>query len=189
MEHKITEYPRLDEFALLIIDLYRRQEMGAVKTPVLEKEKEYLSGKPSPQNDFKIARINTELAKRRPMYPGQKIKLSAALIDRIKYHFQPQLLNYINRFVEVKPLNGNQFKFHCPFHGDGTDRDPSGVIYINEGRWWCYGCNAGGDSIQAFMTFEKLDFVAAVTRMADYVGLDLFPEPLKGGFNIEPANA
>ncbi len=43
---------------------------------------------------------------------------------------------------------GNNWKYNCPFHGDGVDREPSGVLYPDEMRYHCFGCNKGGDIFQ-----------------------------------------
>jgi CHC2 zinc finger len=50
------------------------------------------------------------------------------------------------RYTELEPLGGRAWFYgRCPLP-DHDDRDPSFFIYP-PGRWWCYGCNRGGDVI------------------------------------------
>jgi hypothetical protein len=50
------------------------------------------------------------------------------------------------RYTELKPLSRRAwFDARCPLP-DHEDHDPSFYIYP-PGRWWCYGCNRGGDVI------------------------------------------
>ena len=36
-------------------------------------------------------------------------------------------------------------KAQCPFHAGGQERTPSLHAYPDDGGWYCYGCDAGGD--------------------------------------------
>lgn len=76
-------------------------------------------------------------------------------------------------YTEVFYSNKAQFKFRCTLHGE--DKNPSGVIYIDENRWWCFGCNRGGDAIDAVMAFEKCDFPNAIKKLATHLGIELRP--------------
>ena len=58
--------------------------------------------------------------------------------------------------IETLPALSNRVRYRCPLHGDGTDREPSGMLYLDTNRWWCFGCNAGGDMIQAVRAFSAL---------------------------------
>jgi DNA primase len=50
------------------------------------------------------------------------------------------------RYTELRPLGGRAwFDGLCPLPDHG-DHDPSFYIYP-PGRWWCYGCDRGGDVI------------------------------------------
>ena len=50
------------------------------------------------------------------------------------------------RYTELQPLGGRAwFTGSCPLP-DHDDHDPSFYIYP-PGRWWCYGCDRGGDVI------------------------------------------
>ena len=50
------------------------------------------------------------------------------------------------RYTNVEPLWGRAwFTGHCPLPGH-EDKDPSFYIYPPD-RYWCYGCNRGGDVV------------------------------------------
>lgn len=46
----------------------------------------------------------------------------------------------------------------CPLH---SERTPSFTIFSNN-RWYCFGCNEGGDAISLVMRLHNLSFVRAV---------------------------
>lgn len=50
------------------------------------------------------------------------------------------------RYTELKPLGGRAWFTGCCPLPDHDDQEPSFYIYP-PGRWWCYGCNRGGDVI------------------------------------------
>jgi len=50
----------------------------------------------------------------------------------------------------------------CPFHKDDT---PSFVIYHEDNRFKCYGCNEWGDAITFMMKYHNLGFIDAVKRL------------------------
>lgn len=50
------------------------------------------------------------------------------------------------RYTELEPLGGRAwFTGRCPLP-DHEDRTPSFYLY-SPGRYWCYGCNRGGDVV------------------------------------------
>ncbi len=50
---------------------------------------------------------------------------------------------------------GNSIQYACPAHGDGTDRNPSGVLNLGKNRWHCFGCNSGGDMFDLLIAWGK----------------------------------
>ena len=66
-----------------------------------------------------------------------------------------------------------RWKFQCTIHGQ--DKDPSGVIYPEERRWWCFGCFKGGDVFDAVQAFERIDLYHAINKLAKHIGLDTKP--------------
>ena len=51
--------------------------------------------------------------------------------------------------------HGKSIRYSCPVHGDGTDRNPSGVMSIDKGKWHCFGCNSGGDMFDLLIAWGK----------------------------------
>lgn len=47
----------------------------------------------------------------------------------------------------------------CLFH---NERHPSFCVYPATNRWWCYGCNQGGDTINLIKLLHSLNFPQAV---------------------------
>ena len=58
---------------------------------------------------------------------------------------------------------GRNYSGLCPFH---TEKSPSFSINPEKGVYYCYGCGAKGDVITFVRELEKLDFSAAVERLA-----------------------
>ena len=65
---------------------------------------------------------------------------------------------------------GKRFIGLCPFHAEKT---PSFNVNPEIGRYWCFGCQASGDSISFVREVEHLDFVDAVERLASRAGITL----------------
>ncbi|HEX5587012.1 MAG TPA: DNA primase [Acidimicrobiia bacterium] len=65
---------------------------------------------------------------------------------------------------------GKSYKGLCPFHAEKT-----ASFYVNpeNGRYKCFGCDAGGDAISFVREVEHLDFVDAVERLAARAGITL----------------
>lgn len=64
----------------------------------------------------------------------------------------------------------------CPFHADDT---PSLSIYAGGTKWHCFGCNEGGNVIDALMLFEDLSFMDALKRFDEDYRLNLFADVTK----------
>ena len=57
----------------------------------------------------------------------------------------------------------------CPFH---EETHPSFTIFPESQRWWCFGCQRGGDVIEFVRLFEGIGFREAVERLG---GIPLTP--------------
>lgn len=64
----------------------------------------------------------------------------------------------IHTFSQLRPVRGG-YTALCPIHGD---KDPSFRIY-QSGRWHCYGCGKGGDTIDFVMLMYKVSFRKALS--------------------------
>lgn len=69
-------------------------------------------------------------------------------------------------WVPAGPGHGTRYPYRCSWHGDGQDCQPSGICFVDEGRFWCFGCNKGGDAIEAVMVRLNLGFGDALRWLA-----------------------
>ena len=65
---------------------------------------------------------------------------------------------------------GRIYKGLCPFHGEKT---PSFVVYPENGSFYCFGCNTGGDVITFVMKIENLDYIEALKSLAQRAGMSM----------------
>jgi DNA primase len=65
---------------------------------------------------------------------------------------------------------GRSFVGLCPFHKEKT---PSFHVNPERGFYHCFGCHASGDAIKFLQETEGLDFIEAVRRLAERMGIDI----------------
>ncbi len=70
---------------------------------------------------------------------------------------------------------GTNFLAICPFHNEKT---PSFNINPQRQIFYCFGCQAGGDSIKFLMLYDNLSFPEAAKKLADQVGVVVREEVL-----------
>ena len=75
----------------------------------------------------------------------------------------------ITQHTQLKKV-GRSWKGLCPFHNEKT---PSFTVNQENGRYYCFGCQAKGDSIEFLREIDSLDFVAAVEILAAQNGIPL----------------
>jgi len=72
-----------------------------------------------------------------------------------------RLFEEVTGFETVSYGNRDRVKYRCTLHGD--DKNPSGVLYLNEGRYHCFGCGVGGDIFKLLLVFPpQRTFIEAV---------------------------
>jgi len=86
-------------------------------------------------------------------------------------------IDAIKSYVDVAPFMlacgvdlqrvGRGYKGHCPFHEDS--KSPSLSVTPGKNLWKCFGCGKGGDIIEFVRLFDRVDFPAAVTKLATYL--------------------
>lgn len=77
--------------------------------------------------------------------------------------------DYASTLTELRNHRGR-----CPIHGG--DNDQAFAVYPDEGRWWCYRCDEGGDVIDLCAAVEKDGAWNACLAMAERHGVEL-PKP------------
>ena len=70
-------------------------------------------------------------------------------------------------------------RFSCRLHGDGVDREPSLQVYEDDGHFWCYGCNDGGDAFDWLLKARNMQWREAVEYLAKRLGIDFEEKPAK----------
>jgi len=88
----------------------------------------------------------------------------AAVKDRVRID------EVVGEQVALRPGGVGSFKGLCPFH---DERTPSFTVRPAVGRWHCFGCGEGGDSIEFVMRIDGLPFAEAVERLAARAGVVL----------------
>jgi hypothetical protein len=68
--------------------------------------------------------------------------------------------------VDAPRRSGKSYKVLCPIH---DERTPSCNIYVETNKFWCFGCNQGGNTIDLIMMRDKVDFVTAVRQLTGAV--------------------
>ena len=84
----------------------------------------------------------------------------------------------VGAHVTLKPAGVGSLKGLCPFH---DERSPSFHVRPQLGRWHCFGCNEGGDTISFVQKTDGLGFAEAVEYLAQRAGIQLRYEEGTGG--------
>lgn len=85
---------------------------------------------------------------------------------------QIDIVDYIGQTEELQ-RKGPYYFTKCPFHtGDNT---PSLCIYPDTDSWCCFGCGAGGKIYQWIQKKDNLNFVEAVNKVIQILGVGYHP--------------
>lgn len=98
-------------------------------------------------------------------------------LDELRWRVN--IIDVVGEHVSLK-RTGNRYIGLCPFHSEKT---PSFNLDSESQLFYCFGCQKGGNVINFVMEYDKLDFVEAVTQLAERVHMQL-PE---GGGLPRPA--
>lgn len=105
-------------------------------------------------------------------------RIPVSVIEEIKERCAIE--DVVSRYVPLKRA-GSNLTANCPFH---SERTPSFVVFPATQSFYCFGCGAGGDVISFLMRIENLEYMDAVRRLAESVGVSL---PESDGDHGEPA--
>lgn len=98
--------------------------------------------------------------------------------------FAPDFVDRVRSAVDIVALvsesvplkkAGRKYRGLCPFHPEKT---PSFYLDDAKGLFYCFGCQAGGDSFKFVMLRENVEFLEAARILARKVGV---PIPQTGG--------
>lgn len=86
-----------------------------------------------------------------------------ALLERV------DIIDVIDARIGLRK-SGKNYSALCPFH---TEKSPSFSVNPERQFYYCFGCGAGGNAIGFMMEYERLDFPAAVEKLAALVGIEV----------------
>jgi hypothetical protein len=122
--------------------------------------------------------LQSELQRRQRLekYGGPKVGRNARLPDEILERIKSEASIDVVAWELGIIGQGSRprIAMRCPYP-DHEDVHPSATLYVGEGRWWCHGCNRGGDQIDLVMAARGLAWKEAVAWIADLVGVSLEP--------------
>jgi DNA primase len=88
---------------------------------------------------------------------------------------QADIVTVVQDVVALKRV-GSRYSGLCPFHGEKT---PSFSVNREQGLFYCFGCQVGGNVFKFVELHEKVSFPEAVKLLAQRFGMPL-PEPTDG---------
>ncbi|NBM18647.1 DNA primase, partial [Streptomyces sp. GC420] len=83
----------------------------------------------------------------------------------------------VSEYLQLRNAGGGNLKGLCPFH---DEKSPSFQVSPSKGLYYCFGCQAGGDTLDFVMKIDHLSFSEAVERLAGTAGITLRYE--EGGY-------
>ena len=95
------------------------------------------------------------------------MSITAEFIDELLSRIS--LSDVISKRVKLV-RKGNRMSGLCPFHNEKT---PSFYVNDAEGFYHCFGCSANGDAISFLRETDGLDFVEAVSQLAQLAGMQM----------------
>lgn len=117
-----------------------------------------------------IKGLEEEIERRRQIKYEGVLHTNAEIIQTIKAALPIE--DVLEWYTDVF-LNKRQWTYRCTLHG--ADVHPSGVIYREEKRCWCFVCQKGGDVFDVVQLFERVDLPRAIAKLARHLGLDVKP--------------
>ncbi len=90
-------------------------------------------------------------------------------LDALKEEIRARadIVDVVGRHVRLQKAGGTH-KGLCPFH---QEKSPSFNVDPRKQAYHCFGCGAGGDVFNFVMEFEHVDFMSAMERLANQVGV------------------
>ncbi|MEZ5155094.1 MAG: DNA primase [Solirubrobacterales bacterium] len=79
------------------------------------------------------------------------------------------IVEIVSAYTDLR-RQGERFVGLCPFH---EERTPSFSVKPRDGFYYCFGCEAGGDTIRFVQEKEGLGFADAVEALADRYGVEV----------------
>ncbi len=79
------------------------------------------------------------------------------------------IADYIRRYIELRPA-GSRLMALCPFH---QEKSPSFTVNEDQGTFFCYGCQTGGDIFEFSQRINGYEFKEALINFSDELGISI----------------
>mgnify|MGYP001596249584 CR=1 FL=1 len=83
------------------------------------------------------------------------------------------LIDIIRDYVKVVPRGGEKYGAHCPFHKDGTEKNPSMSVDNSKGLYYCFACNAKGNALSFLREKAGMNFKQSVEFLGKRFSVDI----------------
>lgn len=94
-------------------------------------------------------------------------KLNNEWVEQLKS--KCDIVSTISKYLRMEK-KGKNYWACCPFHHEKT---PSFCVNEYEQFFHCFGCKEGGDVIKFIQMYDSCDFMTAVSKLAESVGMEL----------------
>jgi DNA primase len=103
------------------------------------------------------------------MSEHEKLRIPQAVIDSLVTN--TDIVSTIGRYLPLKK-QGRDYICLCPFHKESS---PSFSVSPGKQFYYCFGCGAGGNSMNFLQEYLGKSFISVIQEMADDNGVDLTP--------------
>jgi DNA primase len=97
------------------------------------------------------------------------VRISQRSIEAVREN--ANIVEVASEFTALK-RQGARFGGLCPYP-DHDEKTPSFSVSPDQGFYYCFGCQRGGDAIKLVTELKSLSFVDAVTHLAERSGIEL----------------
>ena len=94
-------------------------------------------------------------------------RIAEQTIEHIRSNID--IIDLIGQYVQLKQRGHNYFGI-CPFH---LEKTPSFAVNPNKQIYKCFGCGAGGGTINFVMAVEKLEFIESIKFLAEKYNIEI----------------
>lgn len=88
--------------------------------------------------------------------PGQKEVIDVEIVKQ-----RNDVVSVVGRYTQLRK-SGSRFNAKCPTH---ESKGLPLTVYPDNQSWYCFHCQKGGDVVDAVMTFQNVDFQAAIETL------------------------
>lgn len=97
------------------------------------------------------------------------MRISQASIEAVRE--AADIVEVASEFTALR-RQGNRFVGLCPYP-DHQEKSPSFSVSPEQGFYYCFGCQRGGDAIKLVTDLNSLSFHEAVSHLADRSNIEL----------------